>query len=318
MSDSAITPLFTTAELMRLQGIVRHHVVAAAAAPLMMIAALLALGGVGAVGFVEYEIVYRVFDYLAGDLDENWSPALMACSSGIVIVGFHLLAQARPDNPAVRFVDRIVGVLIPVYLLGVGLLIAAMLYANGLGELVAPQDVLMFGDAPASEGDGQWIKQLFADFTTPLAVLAFSLGIGGLAICNIFVSHRLLCLFEGNLREAGNRLRQARAALSDYARIKHAQRRHAELGAALAELDRRWTPGAIREAITGEVLNIIADGLQPHKSWLRERELHPAARFEQNDEIDVSQVAASIGRIEAITWQQVWAALHPQHLENAS
>lgn len=317
MTAGANAELFSLQELIDLQAIVTHHRTQAAKARWLVAVGLFALlNGAGAM-LIEWEMLYQVFDYLAGD-SGYWSAALMACGALVIVAGFHLLARAHPRHPAVVLVNLVASILIPFYLIGAGLLVASILYADGLGEIAAPQAPIVFGQIAATVDalSGSWIDAVFGQWTRPLAVLVFALGIGGISVINVCVVHETLANAEGNLREAGRRLRRGRAARADWVRIKESQARFAEVSQQLAQLDARWDAAGIREAIAGEVMSTIASALQPHKVWLREQSLKSNSRFRQDEAPAPKVVEEAIALIEAITWDQVTEAMHPQCKED--
>jgi hypothetical protein len=314
MMNESDRGLFSASELLRFTAIARQHEAAAAQAPLLLVFAFVSLAGVCGVVVLEWEIVFRVFAYLNGDGASYWSPELMASGAAVIVVGFHLLARLHPRSIAVRLLNASVPVLIPAYLLGTGLLIAGILYADGLGEMAAPQALPVFGlpsEPPAHDG-GSWLKEAFERFATPLGVLIFAIGIGGLSICNVYVAHRLLSLSEEGALKARIRMRRASDARKAMRAIKLAQQRHAELRDQLAALDARWDAPGIHQALTCEVASVIAQNLQPWKAWLAERVLQPEARFTLKEGLDPKAVAAQVARIEAISPADIRRALEPQ------
>lgn len=310
--------LFRPDELMQCQAVVKRLSLATAKAPLLIFYSAVQAVLLVTVGLFEWEIVYQVFDYLAGETASGesagyWKPGLMALSALSVIVGFHLLAKVKPNNLAVRIVEAAVQVLIVLYLFGVGFLVATTLYADGLGEMVQVPEAWSLGTlaVPVEQG---WLDRVFEQVANPLSVLALALGLGGLAVINIFVAHRLLVLLGGNLADLVGRVSRLRAALKDHAIIRQAQRDYAGLGVKLDELDARDDTG-LRLSIASRVIAVIADALLPHKVGLSERAHSDQSRFEANDPVDPKQLAKDIARIEAISLEDVLAALSPKCLE---
>lgn len=313
------SPLFTDAEYAQLLRALHQKLREAAGAPFQLLSALFQSLVLLFVGYIEWELVYRVFAYLAGE-GEYWSPTLMGFTSAIMVVGFHLLAKVKPDNPAMRFVDRVVQVLIPLYVLGVGLLIAAIIYADGLSGLLDTAPPVNILGAPPDETGGvsAWLDTAFTHLTNPAAVLIFSLGVGGLAICNLFVAHHLIVLIGRALGEALGRVRGALDARVQWATVRDAQKRHRDLVLVLQNHDQTWTNETVRRSIITAVLSAISDALMQHKQWLQNRRLHKGSRFDQDDGIRADAVERGIAAIESITWADVDAALNPQHPEVSS
>ena len=310
--------LFQPDELMQCQAIVKRLALASAKSPLIVFYVVVQAMLLATVALVEWEIIYQVFDYLAGDTATGesagyWQPGLMALSALSVIVGFHLLTKLKPQNLAVRIVESAVQVLIVLYLFGVGFQIATILYADGLGEMSRVPETLSFGslDVPVEQG---WLDRVFEQVANPMAVLALALGLGGLAVINIFVAHRLLVLLTTNLADLVGRVSRLRAALKDHAIIRQAQRDYAGLGVELDALDAR-DDTQLRLSIASRVIALIADALLPHKVWLSERAHASQSRFEADDPVDPKQLAKDIARIETISLDDVLKALSPKCLE---
>lgn len=306
--------LFTPEEMMRFEAVLKRRIEAAAKAPLLMLMTLLAGFALAVVGYSEYEIVYRVFDYLAGENNEYWSPTLMGFTAATMIIGFHILAKVKPHNLAVRIVDRSVEILIPTYLIGMGFLIACILFADGLGSMIQIEMPAMIGSLPEAIEQG-WVDAFFAHVTNPLAVLAFSVGIGGLAIVNIFIAHKLLTTIAININDIFGRLSRARAAIKDHQAILNAQKDYSALNSEINDLH-IMDDHYIRTIITNEVINVICDALLPHKKWLQNSQYSSEFRFEESHQkIDPKQVAKDIAKIEAIRPQDIMNAMNPKFLE---
>lgn len=308
--------LFNTEELIRFQVEQKERVQDAVKIPLLISIILLAVLALAVVAYSEYEIVYRIFDYLAGENHEYWSPGLMALTAATMIIGFHLLAQSNPHNPAVRIVERSVGILIPIYLIGMGILIASIIFGDGLSSLIQTETPVMIGNLPEVMEQG-WIDAFFANVTNPSAVLTFSIGIGGLAIINIFVAHKLLTIISSNINDVFHRLSRAHDANQDYQAILNAQKEYARLSAELHDLlikDDHY----LRMTITNEVIHVIRQALLPHKKWLQIAQYSPEFRFEDlHRKVDPKQVAKDIAKIEAIRPQDIMDAMNPKLLEKS-
>lgn len=307
-------PLFTQQELLRFQFLRGRHLRNTAKLPLNVGFTLLCALTLVFVGFVEWELIYQVFDYLIGDMEDSWSPALMACTGLIMVIGFHLLAKDRPTNPASLFVRAAVAILIPVYLLGTGLLTAAVIYGDGLASMVAPDAQVVIGQIREAVDNGM-IDTFFAHVTNPLAVITFSLGIGSLAIINIFVAHKLLGLVISNVDEMFTKTARAREAMHDFKLIQRAQKDF--LDAELAEMELYLRDdNYIRLSIAGTVLNEISAALLPHRKWLKENEYgSPSSQFEVAEPADPKKVARDVAKIAAISQKDIMNALKPNLLE---
>ena len=262
---------------------------------------------------IEWEIIYEVFAYLSSEDDGYWAPELMGCTALIMIVGFHLLAKSNPNNLAVRIVKASVQVLIPLYLIGIGSLIAAIMYAGGLGGMVEAPLELTLGTLPQAI-EGNWLDTLFESITNPVAILVLALGIGGLAIVNIFVAHHLIIMIGNNLSDLSSRFIRAKEAVKCHATIKRTQRDASKLLLKLEKLNDR-DDHSIRLMISNEVMAVISEALHPHKVWLNEQSIRKDSRFKEED-INAEQVAKNIAEIESVSINDVMAALNPKLLES--
>ncbi len=306
--------LFSIEEMMRFQAVLKGHLEATAKIPLIIFKTILLVTACAIVGYSEWEIIYRVFDYLGGDHNEYWSPALMGFTAATMIIGFHILAKDKPNNLAVRIVERSVIILIPLYLVGIGLLIASILFGDGLGSLIHTEIPVVIGAIPEIIEQG-FIDSVFTNVTNPLAVLAFSLGIGGLAIVNIFIAHKLLSIITTNLDDVFGRLSRAKAAIKDHQTILRTQKQFSELNSELKSM-LIWDDTYIRTYIANAVLGVISDALLPHKKWLQDFQYSTEFRFEtQNQKADPKQLAKDIAKIEAIRLQDIMNAMNPKLLE---
>ncbi len=305
---------FSRTEQIRFEIKRNKYVKAAAKVPWILF--LTSLGGValGVVCYSEWEIIYRVFEALMGEDNRYWSPVPMGLTAATMIVGFHLLAKLKPQNIAVKIVENSVGMLIPIYLFGIGILIACILFQEGLSDMLNVEIPDIIGGIPAVVEEG-WLDAFFAHVTNPIAVMAFSLGIGGLAIVNIFVAHQLLTMIAKNGSDMFDRLTLAKSAISDHQNTQRDQREYAAIGAELDELDMQDDED-IKLMITDEVMSTISDALLPHKKWLQHKQYSSEFRFGvQDQKVDTKQMAKDIAKIEAIRPQDVMNAMNPRYLE---
>jgi hypothetical protein len=191
-------------------------------------------------------------------------------------------------------------------MIGVGLLIASIL---DVGSLIETEQPVVFGKIPdvmAPNG----IESLFTNVTNPLAALTFSLGLGGLAIVNIFVAHHLLTHIWRNVDELTGRVARAKQAIADYAIIKRTHKQYAEFGLELADLlaleDEQFCM-----AVAGAALLERDEALRPHKEWLVEQRLGNKSLFALQESACPQEVAKLIKPIEAISLGDILKALTP-------
>jgi hypothetical protein len=301
--------LFTAQDFVLFQMMLKQSLIGAAKVPLIGTLTGLQILVVGLVVYVEYEIIYRVFEFLSGE-NEYWSPGVMGLTAAIMIIGFHIQVKLYPTNFAARFVNGAVQYLVPLYMLGVGLLVASILDVGSLIEMEQPVTVGNIPEAISSNG----IEALFANVTNPLAALTFSLGLGGLAIVNIFVAHHLLSKIWSNIEDLTGRLAQAKQAISDYATIKRTHQQYAACVRERADLLARDDVLTICMEVACAVLVMRDEALRPHREWQTEQRLCEKSPFELQETSNPQEVARLIKPIEAISQNDILKALTPQKL----
>lgn len=303
--------LFSTQELVLFQAKLKQSVLGVAKAPLIGVITGAMVLTLAVVGYIEYEIIFRVFEFLSGEND-YWSPSIMGLTAAVMILGFHLLASRNPSNFAVRFVHTSVQFLIPLYLLGIGLLIASIL---DVGSLIEEDVPIVLGQLPDIT-DTESMESLFSRITDPLAATAFSLGLGGLAVVNIFVAHVLIERISANVQDLSDRLSVAKQAIKDYAIIKRTHKRFGQCLRERADLD-LWNDEVIRMTVATTVLQERDEALRPHKDALNDQRLDPGSPFMAQESADPAEIARLIKPLEAITLEDVLMALSsPLRLEN--
>lgn len=302
--------LFTPNEWLLFQQHWRSAIRQARTVPLMVCYAVLQAITLGFVLYIEWEIVYRVFDYLSPD-HQYWQPGLMGLTAAIMILAFHLLANEHPRHPLVRLLKSLVGFLIVAYVIGVGLLLGAIINAEGLLDLIRAEAPEVIGQLPTDvESPTGAIDWLFSQITNPAAALAFSLGMGGLSIVNLFVAHGLFVKITDNAVQSFARLQLVKHASQAYFELKRATKTYSSLGQDLA--DATLQSGHYHaQQLAAETLNAITEALLPHRKYVKEAEYATDNRFLPGDHADPKQVAKDITKIEAITYQKILDTLTP-------
>lgn len=303
MSETNV--LFMPTEFVLFQARRKNLMLGAAKAPFIGVMTGLQTVTLAAVAYVEYEIIFRVFEFLSGD-DEYWSPEVMGLTAVVMILGFHLMAKRFPGNFAARFVTKTVQFLIPLYMLGIGLLIASIMDVWSLLEELPP---VVLGGLPAPSAS-VGLGTFFEGITDPVAALSFSLGLGGLAIVNIFVAHELLSKISASVADFSGRVAVAKQAFKDYSAIKRAHQRYSACVRELAKLD-LWTDDVVRLTVATTALEERDDALRPHKEWLADHRLGESSPFQLNDTADPAVVSKMIKPLEAISLEDVLQALEP-------
>ncbi len=150
----------------------------------------------------EYEVFYGIFVYLAGEDHAFWTPWIMGCSSMVIVMALHTMVTLNERHFALGFIDRLAAGLVPIYLLGIGLVLAAMIFQGGLKEMLSVDTgALDFSDLSLDSvsEERSWMDELMDRFIMPTAALLFSAGIGALAIINVFVAHHCMDTVQAKL-----------------------------------------------------------------------------------------------------------------------
>lgn len=154
-----------------------------------------------ALTFFEYHVLYTVFLQVAGQDNPYWAPSIMGFSALIMVVALHIFAHRSQQHPTIQFVDRVVEKMIPVYLLGIGLLLAVLLYKYGLSSILDADHMKLNMETLQMEGQS-WVSSITSRLISPLASIMFSAGLGALAIINVFVAHNALDKASNAKKEA--------------------------------------------------------------------------------------------------------------------
>lgn len=261
------------------------------------------------VGYVEWEIAYQVFDFVSGD-EGYWSATTMAFTGILMIIGFHVLAHNRPKNAAVIIVNFLATVLVPVYALGLGLLVMAILFSDRLADMIASVPEFTLG-AAAEVAQESWLDFAFEYIGNPAAVGIFCIATGGLAIVNLFISHHLISAITKGVTVIFERRTRYGEAKQDYAIILESQKQFNSISSKRVMLAGIGTEHLASE-IAAEVLVTIQDAVGPHKEALKKMEYQgEPSRFALPDAAwpDPKQIAGDIAKIEAITVDDIFKSL---------
>lgn len=270
---------------------------------------------------LEYELIYRLFVGISGTDHAYWSPSLMALTGGIMVIGYHLKAKVQPNHPVVRFVEAVSLWVIAAYLLGIGLLVAALIGLDIPGDFLgAGSGSSLFGDSDTSLTDklmpGYWIDWILTNVSNPVAIAAFSLGIGGLAVVNISVAHQLISRLVANLSTSRQCVVLARQARNLFRTVKASHKQFRSLGLELTNLA-HLQPLYLAQMTANAAVEAMQEGLRPLKLWLRDHKGKNQSRFELPTEYrDPKDIEAFVERVSAITNEDIIDTLKPTLLIN--
>jgi len=301
--------LFTLEQMMAMSVRSRQALLGIAKTPLIIFIVILVSIATLGVGYAEYEILFRIFEDLTGE-DGYWSPHVMGFTGIIVILAVHLLAKTDPQGLTARFINGSVKILVPIYLIGAGLYIASML---DLASLIETQNIPIPGETlNAAE---QFQESLISIMTTKAAVIAFTLGLGGLAVINVFVASKLISIINSNIENLFGRITIAKEAVKDFNIIKRCQKEYLaqknELNEFVINCDERY----IRLQITSHIQSIIAEELEPHKANLNQQEIQGEPLFGGAPAADLKYIKKAIAKIESISTGEILKPMNPAILE---
>jgi len=307
---------FTDRELMQFEEAYQRHVRGAIkSAPKAAITVFLVLCFAFS-AMVEYVLSYEIFAYLKAPLpgeDASWSVWLFALTGVLMALALHLHASDHPDSFAVRAVRTSVVVLVPLYALGAGLALAAIIYFDGADALFTPAASLeLFSDAIQETGS-PWLESLAPPFA-----LIFVLGCGGLAIINLYIFHKLASAIRENVDELSARAMAAKEAHEAMKIIRYSDQQLSELARHHAALLAQ-NPQAMELAVANEIIAIVHSELAPTEQWLLAQQLKikaPECRFLPHEEAvgpDFKAIEKRVASLRALDVKTVVSAFHPEH-----
>ena len=302
------TLLITDTEHMTFQRIKDAYVRAGYLVPVLVLYTLVLTALFSGVVGLEYELIYRVFEYLA-DGQDYWSPALMAFAGLIMVTAYHYSAKARPGNFAVKLVDGLVSVLIVLFIMGLGLLIMNMVSADGLDSLFGEDAAI--GVLMDENADEDVLDVLFS-ILGPLAGSSFALGVGGLSIINLFVAHSLFVRIQANAEEIYARIKNRKEAVRIYTLIEKGIEAHAIAEADHADLlalDASYHARKLAHRAHKEITLAAADARDRVKAL--EAAPEPSRFLPATATPDPKAMTKEVTRLEAITLDDILKIIHP-------
>jgi hypothetical protein len=221
----------------------------------------------------------------------------------------------KPDSWPVRVLERAVDVLLPLYMIGAGLLFAGILFFNGADGLLAPaaESFAILGN-PAEQST-PLLTRLFSHTVAPLISVAFSLGAGAVIVASVFVGHRCLSLLAGYASDLDGRVRRARLATEAHKEILACQEEYRRTNGELTALEEAAARGIDRE-LAAELGGICSDELRPYQRHINDRRINPEPNaFEPRRDLDLGELEARVRAIESISPAEIIAAMRG-HLDN--
>lgn len=263
---------------------------------------------------LEGHILYTLFDGLGGGGD-YWSPGLMSLTAFVIVLGFHLLSHDNPNNIALRFINACSQWIIIFYVIGAGLVLTGLMIGDGLSEIFDTGSITLSSLDPSNDANG--IESAFINLAHPFASILFSLGIGGLAIINIFAAHRLISKIAKKLLPAFSGIKTAKETQAQYKIAMDEEQTYLDDDDKLNDPVWLNIEDHIAQQSASDILATINKALTPHEEYLKEKLLSPEQEKpiigdgEANDEVDLKQLEKMIARIRAIDEATILKAISP-------
>lgn len=257
--------------------------------------------GLVVIAFVEYHMIISLFGDLVEETETAFTPEIMALTALVMILGFHAMASRYPDHFAVRFIRDCPKFFIPLYLIGISLIIGGLIYDRGLLSILSEGGELntesLLEAVPSS-----WTDWFIASVQNPVAALMFSLGIGGLAVVNIFVADFLLHQIK-DAAAARHRIIQDAQIIRDAYVIAHeCAKTYEKIDFELADLN-RLTSDVLAERQGLAALDAVTEELiKPKRFVINVEHAEDPVPFLHGGRqpLDLKSLKAAIAKIEAI------------------
>lgn len=249
---------------------------------------------------IEFDLLYRTFQAIAGTSNEYWSPGLMALTGIIMLTAFHLLACQPREHFIVTFIRRLAPFLVGFYLIGLGLLTSGVINLDAGGVLLQSPADLVIGALPSAAPDLHWLTALFENVTNPLAVAFFSFGIGGLAIVNLYVAHALIEALKAGMARIRETKPEAQRLQTERALVERHCQRHRELEDDRVEIN-LWSGPCVTHEAALRLSAVIQEATAKHRRFLKCRDLDPPpGPVSLGNPIDPKLIERDLKKIEAL------------------
>lgn len=322
MAANRPSELFTTADLMTFETLKARVVHDAKRGVLTSVKAILAALALIFVFAIEYTAFREIYDYIKAPVPGEGftiSPAVLALTGVVMVIALHLRAAMKKDSLPVLLLERAVDILLPLYVLGAGLMFAGILFFDGADGLLAPatEGFSIIGSAP-EEASAPLLTRLFSHTVAPLISVAFSLGAGAVVVVTVFVGHRCLSLLAEYGFDLDERVRRAKSAIEAHKEILTAQEEYRRINGELTALEEAATRDIDRE-LAAELGGICSEGIVDYQRHINNRRINPEPNaFEPRRELDLGELEARVRDIESITPAEIIAALrgHPANADH--
>lgn len=261
---------------------------------------------------IEYIAFREIYVYLKAPLPGealNLSPSILALTGVVMVAAIHLRASMKPDSLPIRVLERAVDILLPLYMIGAGLMFAGILFFDGADGLFssATQDFSIIGTP--TETSTPLLTRILSQTAAPLIAVAFSLGAGAVVVVSLFVGHRSLSLLNQYVADLEGRVRKAKMATEAYRDLLAAQEAYRRINGELSALEATASRDIDRE-IAADIAGIISDELHAYRTHINDRHINPEPNpFELRRELDLHELESRVRDIENITPQEILQAM---------
>ncbi|MGH1432541.1 MAG: hypothetical protein ACRBB4_15670 [Neptuniibacter sp.] len=258
---------------------------------------------------IEFELLLRTFQGMAGEDHQYWTPGLMALTGVIMISAFHLLATTSKDNAFIRLIHRAAPFLIGFYLVGMGLLTTSIIGQDASGALLDTPFALVIGEPSTAEVQQHWLSAFISDTLSPIALSVFSFGVGGLAIVNLLVAHVLI----GSIKKSWHKIRnikpEADRLKNEQHIVKTACSHYHDQQAALHDIN-LWSTEQIRHEAALQLAALIHSVAAKHRRYLKGKEVSPnPSPIDLKDPVDPKIIERDLKKIEAMDFKAILRTL---------
>lgn len=249
---------------------------------------------------IEFELLYRTFTGIAGKDNEYWSPEMMALTGAIQISAYHLLHKGGHNSAIARAVRAATPLLLGVYLVGLGLLTAGVVSIDTIGMLISDPGEIIIGALPAEIPDKPWLEALFQSVINPAAVGLFALGIGGLAIVNLYVAGELIDGIKHAVFKIRDTKPEAARLKAEFENLERNLARARELQFDAGDLALWPTSRLISEAAL-QLSGVIHEAATHHRKNVKRKEFAPSpGPLDLERPVDAKLIERDLRKIDAL------------------
>ncbi len=249
----------------------------------------------------EYTVFREIYGYIKQALpgeEESMSANFLALTGCVALITFHIALSHSSQSFPERIVRWLVYLLTPVFLLGAGLLFAAMIYNDG-------GDSLFFGESDLSAsiknflgGDNQLPPPLVTaiiEGSMPWFGLIFIAGLTGVSLFSIFSTHYAFVAWRSNIKAFTESRAKATRVKTIMAQLRDIEKQYTATILELA-LHEAHTNDRIAQESAHDIMLRLAQPVQIAEGWVAQKELNPGQ--DQETLIGSDPVLRVIGKFD--------------------